>query len=289
MPNADANGARLYYEVHGEGQPLLLIPGFGSTVEIYVANAPALAERFRVIVFDPRGAGRSDVPQPATSYSMQQFAEDCAAVLDAAGAESAHVFGTSFGGMVAQHLALLYPERVRRMVLGCTTPGGVAHVTPPPEQIATFLAASGIADPAAAVRSTYPLHYSDAFIAGHDEEIVARSQRNAHLRSTPEGRAGQLNAVSGHDTWERLPELRAPVFVAHGEEDGVVPVQNARNLASQIPGARLKIYPQAKHIFFIECADELNDDIAAFFTEERGVLKGVRVHSPGFQSVAGSK
>ncbi len=267
MPFAEAAGARLYYEVHGEGQPLLLIPGFGSTVEIYVANTPALSERFRVIVFDPRGSGRSDVPEPATAYSMPQFAEDCTVVLDAASADSAHVFGTSFGGMVAQHLALLYPERVRRLVLGCTTPGGSIHVSPPPEQIATFLAASGIADPAAAVRSTYPLHYSDAYIAGHDDEIVARSLKNAHLRSTPEGRAGQLNAVAGHDTWERLPELRTPVLVAHGAEDGVVPVQNGRNLAAQIPGARLKIYPGAKHIFFIECADELNDGISAFLTE----------------------
>lgn len=267
MPFAEASGARLHYEVHGDGQPLLLIPGFGSTIEIYVANLPTLSERFRVIVFDPRGSGRSDVPQPATSYSMAQFAEDCTMVLDAAGAGAAHVFGTSFGGMVAQHLALLYPERVRRLVLGCTTPGGSMHVTPPPEQMATFLAASGIADPAEAVRSTYPLHYSDEYIAGHDAELAARAVRNAHLRSTPEGRAGQLYAVSGHDTWERLPELRAPVFVAHGEEDGVVPVQNARNLASQIPGARLKVYPHAKHIFFIECADELNDDITAFLTE----------------------
>lgn len=267
MPFAEASGARLYYEVHGAGEPLLLIPGFGSTVEIFVANTPALAERFRVIVFDPRGAGRSGVPVPATSYSMAQFAEDCTAVLDAVAADSAHVFGTSFGGMVAQHFALLHPDRVRRVVLGCTTPGGAAHALPPPEQIATFLAASGIADPAAAVRSTYPLHYSDAYIAGHDAELVARALRNAHLRSTLEGRAGQLTAVGGHDTWERLPELRAPVLVVHGDEDGIVPVQNARNLASQIRGARLKIYPNAKHIFFIECADELNADIAAFLNE----------------------
>ena len=265
MPHVSANGAKIYYETHGSGEPLLMIPGFGANATLYWANIPALAERFHVIAYDPRGAGRSDVP-PAP-YSMQMHAEDAIAVIEAAGERSAHVFSTSMGGMIAQNLALLYPERVRRLVLCCTTPGGTHHVLPPPEALERFIAAASIEDPAAAVRSTYPLHYSDAYVAEHDAEIVARSLATSSMRSTPEGRAGQLAAVQEHDTYDRLPEIKAPTLVAHGEEDGIIPVQNGRILAERIPKARLVIYPRAKHIFFVECAAELNAEVMAFLTE----------------------
>jgi pimeloyl-ACP methyl ester carboxylesterase len=265
VPYVNAAGAKLYFEAHGDGEPLLMIPGFGSTTHVYFANIAPLAERFRVVVFDPRGSGRSDVP--ADGYAMQVFVDDCVAVLQEAGAESAHVVAASFGGMVAQNLALTYPERVRQLVLICTTPGGAHHVLPPAEQLAVFLAAGDIADPVAAVRSTYPLHYSDAYVADHDSEIVERSLANAHLRSTPEGRMGQLVAVNQHDTLERLANLRMATLVLHGEDDGIVPVANGRNIAARIPNARIKVYPDARHIVFTECADELNRDIIGFLTE----------------------
>ena len=262
MPYADAPGARLYYEVHGQGEPLLLHPGFGCTVEVYWANAPVLARDFRVVVFDPRGAGRSSSGDGAAT--PKTYADDAAAVLDAAGVATAHVLGTSFGGMMAQHIALEHPGRVRRLVLGCTSAGGEAHVPAPEENMAKFMAASEITDPIAAVRSTYALNYSDAYAAAHDAEIVARSLANEELRSTPEGRATQLAAVLAHDTQARLREIACPTFVAHGTDDGTVPVQNGRILAAGIPNVQLKLYPGGRHLFFMEHADELNADIAAF-------------------------
>jgi len=266
MPLAEARGARLYFEVRGAGEPLLLIPGFGAAIPVYWANIPELARHFRVIAFDPRGAGRSDVPRDG--YTMRVFADDAAAVLDAAGEASAHVFGTSFGGMVAQHLALEHPQRARRLVLGCTTPGGTRHAPPSPENVTRFLAAGDIADPATAVRSTYFMHYSDGYAAAHDAAIVERSLANAWLRATPEGRAGQLAAVQGHDTYDRLSEIAHPTLVVHGFEDSMVPVENGRLLAEAIPGARLIVYPAGRHLFFAECAEQLNADIVAFLTED---------------------
>ena len=265
MPYANADGARLYYEVDGDGEPLLMIPGFGSTTLVYFANVGPLSRRFKVIVFDPRGSGRSDVGTGARS--MQALADDCVAVIQAAGEDSAHVLGASFGGMVAQNFALGYPERTRRLVLICTTPGGARHIPPPAENMAVFMAAADIADPAAAVRSTYPMHYSDAYVAAHDAEIVERALANAHLRSTPEGRAAQLEAVMQHDTLDRLGALSVATLVLHGEDDGIVPVENGRTLARAIPNARLKVYPNAKHIVFTECAEELNHDIIEFLSE----------------------
>jgi pimeloyl-ACP methyl ester carboxylesterase len=266
VPHAEARGARIYYEVHGAGEPLLLIPGFGAVIPVYWANLPELARRFRVIAFDPRGAGRSDAPEGA--YTMEQFADDATAVLDAAAAESAHVFGTSFGGIIAQHLALGHARRVRRLVLGCTSAGGPGHVAPPPENVARFLAAGSMADPAEAVRATYFMHYSDAWAAAHDAELVARARENEWLRSTPAGRAGQLTAVQGHDVATRLGEIRQPTLVLHGGEDGMIPVENGEALARGIPGARLIVYPKGRHVFFAELAEQVNGDIAAFLTED---------------------
>ena len=264
MPTAISGDVPIHYETHGHGEPLLLIPGLGCSTEIYRANAPALAERFFIINFDPRGAGRSATTDDG--YTMQSYADDAAAVLRAAGVEAAHVLGTSFGGMIAQNLALRHPQAVRRLVLACTTPGGAAHVHPPAENLGTFLAASYVEDPAASTRMRYPLHYSDAYIATHDDEIVAHSIATSHLGPTPRGREGQLEAVGTHDVHERLPEIAAPTFVAHGDEDGVIPVANARTLAERIPGARLKIYEGAKHIFFVERAEEFNSDVIAFLS-----------------------
>ena len=270
MPHAEARGARIYFEADGAGEPLLLIPGFGAVIPVYWANLPQLARRFRVIAYDPRGAGRSDAPEGA--YTMEQFADDAAAVLDAAGAPSAHVLGTSLGGMVAQHVALRHPARVRRLVLGCTTAGGPGHVLPPTENVARYLAAGELADPAEAIRATYFTHYSDAWAAGHDAELIARARENEWLRSPPAGRAGQLAAVQGHDVAARLGKIMQPTLVLHGGEDGIVPVENGRALARGIPGARLIVYPKGRHVFFAELAEQVNTDIAAFLSED-GVSK----------------
>ncbi|MBI2724131.1 MAG: alpha/beta fold hydrolase [Chloroflexi bacterium] len=271
MPYAESAGARLYYEVVGAGPPLLLICGYGSNIEVYWANRPALAERFRVIAADPRGSGRSDAPEGA--YTMRQFADDAVAVLDAAGVQgAADVLGTSFGGMVAQHVALEHPDRVRRLILGCTTPGGPAHVLPPPEDLALFMAAGYMTDPVAALRSIYPVNYSDTYAAAHDAELVARATKNAALRAPAHGLAGQSAAVQGHDTLSRLREIRQPTLVAHGAEDRVVPVENGRTLAANIPNARLVVYPKARHIFFAECADELNGEILHFLTSDNAAV-----------------
>jgi pimeloyl-ACP methyl ester carboxylesterase len=265
MPLVSARGANIYYEVHGGGEPLLMLPGFGSNATVYWANIPALAERFRVIVQDPRGSGRSDAPEGP--YTMEMLAEDATAVLDAAGVGRTHVLGTSFGGMVAQHVALEYPDRVRRLVLACTTPGGTRHVVPPPETIATFMAAADITDVAESVRTTLRIHYSDAYAAAHADNIIGRAIKNEPLRSSPVGRAGQSAAARAHDTHDRLGQITAPTLVAHGDQDALVPAENARLLSERIPAAQLRIYGGARHVFFVERANEFNRDVIDFLAQ----------------------
>jgi pimeloyl-ACP methyl ester carboxylesterase len=260
VPLVDAAGARIHYQTHGDGEPLLLIPGFSCSASIYSSNVPALAERFRVIVPDPRGAGRSDAPPGP--YTMAQIADDLALVLYDAGVESAHVLGTSFGGMVAQHLALRHPSRVRRLVLGCTTPGAPAHVPPPAENMATFMAAAVEPEVAKAVRMRQPLQYTDAYFEQHAGAIIGRAC--AEPPQSPDGRLGQTAAAAAHDAADALHRIAAPTLVAHGDDDGVVPVANAHTIAARIPGARLQIYEGARHLFFIERAAEFNADVLDF-------------------------
>ena len=263
MPRAEAHGAHCYYEERGAGDPLLLIPGLGCTATVYSENTPALSERFRVIAFDPFGAGRSGTP---ASLSMQMLADGAAAVLDAAGVASAHVLGTSFGGMVAQHVAIEHPARVRRLVLGCTTPGGERHVLPPEENVDTFMAAAQVSDVGDAIRMRSRLNYSDAYFAAHADEIIARAGAADAMAQTPEGLAAQLEAVRAHDTCDALRGIAAPTLVAHGSDDGIVPVANGRILAGRIPNARLRVYDGARHVFFVERAAEFNGDVIDFLT-----------------------
>ena len=128
MPITTANGIDLYYEIHGEGEPLLLIMGLSLSSKSWFRTIPALSKQYKVIVFDNRGVGLSG--KPNSPYSIELMADDAKAVLDAAGVESAHIYGISMGGMIAQRLALKYPERIRSLILGCTTSGGEKHVQP---------------------------------------------------------------------------------------------------------------------------------------------------------------
>jgi pimeloyl-ACP methyl ester carboxylesterase len=126
MGKVKIDSIELYYEEHGSGDPLLLIMGLAADSVAWMFQIPAFAERYRTIVFDNRGVGRSD--KPPGPYSIHQMANDTAGLLDALGIERAHVVGVSMGGMIAQELALNHPQRVRGLVLACTYPEPDADV-----------------------------------------------------------------------------------------------------------------------------------------------------------------
>ncbi len=131
MPKISVNGLRLYYEIEGDGEPVVLIPGFAAGRETWFRQTPALSRNFRVITFDPRGVSESDKPEGPQSISL--LADDLAHLLQALGISSAHIIGASFGGFVAQEFALRYPFMTRKLVLCCTSFGGPNHVQPEPD------------------------------------------------------------------------------------------------------------------------------------------------------------
>ena len=261
MPHARVNGISIYYEEHGAGTPLLLVMGFTANTTAWEPVLPALSSRYRVIAFDNRGAGRSDAPEAA--YTMAELADDALGLLSHLGIERAHVYGVSMGGMIVQHIALRSPKRVLSVVLGCTSPGGQHAMTAPEPVIAALLKSSTL-PVEQAFDLTLPILYSDAFAAAHRAELYERALQNAALRASEAGIKGQAAAIQGHDTFARLSAIAAPTLVLHGDADELVPTANGRLLADQIPGARLTLYPGARHGYHVEYAAQSAADVLAF-------------------------
>src|SRR5262245_58072679 len=174
MPFAENQNTKIYWDEHGTGEPVLLIMGLGYPSVMWFRTRPLLAEHYRTIAFDNRGVGRSDAPPGP--YSISQMAADAAAVLDASGCESAHLYGVSMGGMIAQEVALQYPARVRSLILGCTAAGGPHAVRAEPE-VSAFLRQRASDDPVAAVEASVPYIYDPATPRTLiDEDVELRKQ-----------------------------------------------------------------------------------------------------------------
>jgi 3-oxoadipate enol-lactonase len=240
-------------------QPLLLIMGLGATLEWWWRLAPILAARYRTIVYDNRGVGRSDVPDGP--YAIPAMADDAVALLDAAGVASAHVFGASMGGMIAQELALHHPARVRSLILGCTACGGRQAVPASKEVSAALSARSKMTrEEAMWVMAPY------IFDAGTPRERVAEDIAvRLGARVTNDGYFAQLAGIRAWaGTHDRLAGIGMPTLVIHGETDDLVPPENGRIIARAIPGSRLVMIPHASHIFFTDQLQTSTDALLSF-------------------------
>ncbi len=261
MPYAtSSDGARIHYETHGAGEPVLLIMGLGSNAYGWHWTIPWLAERYQAIAFDNRGTGRSDVP--TDTYSIAQMAADAAAVLDAAGHATAHVCGASLGGMIAQRVALAYPERIKSLVLICTTPGG-RHAVRPSREVTAALVEGG-EDPATVYRRNAWFLYGEDTRMRHPERIEEDLLHRGKIPTQPRGYFGQLQAAVDHDTWDELPSIAVPTLVVHGHADLLVPTGNGRLLAERIPGAELVVVPGAGHMLQADANDVVRDAVLDF-------------------------
>ncbi len=266
MPEVQLRGVRLYYESRGEGDPLVLIPGFGNGMWIWFRQVEELARRFRVVTFDPRGVARSEGRDEA--FTIADLADDLAALLDALEVESAHVLGASFGGFVAQEFALEHTARTRSLVLACTSFGGRGHVAPSPETLAAIASTKGL-NTEERVRENLLLAFSPDYLgreAGEVERIIRLRAENP----VPEYvYTRQLQAAVGFDAAGRVGRIDAPTLVVTGDADVIVPPENSRNLAAAIPGAELRVVPGGSHTFFIERAEEFNRIVTDFIERTR--------------------
>jgi 3-oxoadipate enol-lactonase len=255
-----SDGARIHYEVHGSGDPVLLIMGLGSNAYGWHRTIPWLAERYQAIAFDNRGVGRSDIP--AGPYTIAQMAADAEAVLDANGHDTAHVVGASLGGMIAQRFALTYPDRLRSLILICTTPGGANGVTASRDVMTAMV--QGGDDPREVYRRNAWFLYGDDTRTNHADRIEEDLEYRQKIPTTPAGYLGQLTAAMGHDTWDDLPSIAVPTLVVHGDADLLVPTANGPLLAGRIPDARLVMVPGAGHMLQADGGDLVRASVLDF-------------------------
>ncbi len=259
MPFVENQGAKIYWDEEGSGEPLLLIMGLSYPSYMWHRTRPVLAKRFRTIALDNRGVGQSDVPPGP--YSIALMASDAAAVLDAAHVQSAHVFGVSMGGMIAQEFALQDPDRVLSLILGCTASGGPHAVQPEPAALQTLMR-QGM-NPEQAKEAIIPFIYDAATPRERiDEDMAIRMK----WYPTPQGYMGQLRGIMGWEAYSRIAQITAPTLVIHGETDRLVPAANGRLIAERIPGAKLVLIPRASHIFETDQPGAAHQAVLEFLT-----------------------
>jgi 3-oxoadipate enol-lactonase len=243
---AEASGVRIAWERRGSGPPLLLIHGLGYARWGWEPVVDELTESYEVVLFDNRGIGESDAP--LGPYTARMLAEDAVSVLDAAGLERAHVLGTSLGGMVALQVALDRPERVDRLVLACTTPGGEAAARMPEQTVRLIQESPGLPREVAMRRGV-----ENALATPADPAVVERIMQHRLATAQPLAAwLAQAAAGMSFDVWDRVAEVAAPTLVLTGDADVVVDPRNSELLAELIPGARLEVFPGAGHLFFWE-------------------------------------
>lgn len=257
--------AGLYHEVHGEGEPLLLIAGLASDSQSWQPVIDRFAEHFQTIVFDNRGVGRSDTPDGP--YTIRQMADDAASLLDELHVRSAHVVGHSMGGCIAQEMAIERPERVRRLVLAASAPVASERNK---RLFSSFLdrRRQGM---------SLEIWFQDLFFwlfrpaTFRNKEFMDEALRYALDYPYPQSVAGfamQVEAIAAFDARERLGRIRAETLVVAGEEDILITPGESEELVEGIPNARpLCRLPRAAHSLFIE-------DPAGFANVVVGFLRG---------------
>jgi 3-oxoadipate enol-lactonase len=267
MPKAHVNGINLYYEVHGKGEPLLLIQGFGGGHQAWFFQVQDFKKRFRVITFDNRGMGKSD--RVTGKYDIGTLAADIIGLMDYLGIGKAHILGLSLGGMVAQEIATTYPDRVKKLILASTFP---AHEIESSD--AERGADSRIKDK---IAGNSPTEMNTGALMG---PFISASFNKASYRRAfsflVKIRSGsnninsylqQIDAVKGYSALEKLHMIRARTLVITGKGDRLVRHTNSDILAAGIPGARLCKIEGGSHALFMEMKDRFNAEVLHFLAE----------------------
>lgn len=243
---------KIHYREQGEGEPLVLIGGITSVLEVWDLMVPELARQYRVITPDNRGSGRTVVPDDDGDRRPARLADDIRTLLDGLGLSKVHLVGASMGGMIVQEFALAHPERLASLTICCSNVGGTRSVMPSREVIAQlFGGASGEASKQASRETLRILVHPDSFAKCPERLDFYIETREKHPHSEEElgRRAAGIRTL---DTYDGLTRLAVPTLVMTGSDDRLVPKENSSVLREAIPGAELVEIPQSGHIFFAE-------------------------------------
>jgi 3-oxoadipate enol-lactonase len=263
VPKFERSEISINYEVSGSGPRVLFFNGSGATLKSTALLIGALAKTCTVLAHDQRGLGETSIPEGP--YTMAQYAQDGAALLDHVGWETCAVVGISFGGMVAQEFAVSYPQRVEKLVLLCTSAGGDAGASYPLHELGALPAE----ERAARITTLTDTRFTPEWLATHPDDAAMVAMRNEQAavpksKDTIKGEMLQLGARIGHDVSDRLHQVTAPVFVTAGRFDGIAPVSNSEEIVKRLPDATLSIY-EGGHIFTAQDRQAIID-IRTFLT-----------------------
>ena len=252
VPTASVNGINLHYRISGSGSPLVLIAGWGTDLRTWAFQLPAFRKHFQVLRFDNRGVGRSD--KPIGPYTMRLMASDVIGLMDFLHIQAAHVLGLSMGGMIAQEVAINYPARVLKLVLGCTfafqgdgsgpTEDYTRNAGQDPKQVRMTLAS--LASNGLLIRSLVGL--------------LVRLRSGHRI----EGFKAQGAAIRQHDTKDRLHLIRCPTLVIAGTRDRVVQPSSSELIASKVPQAKLVLIENGSHSIGSENRRMFNRTVLSF-------------------------
>jgi 3-oxoadipate enol-lactonase len=259
VPIAEVNGQRLYYEVHGEGEPLLAVMGLGADHTAWILQVEEWSKAHRLVVFDNRDVGQSS--QADGPYEVRDMAADALGLAGELGLDTFHLLGFSLGGAIAQEMALAAPERVRTLTL-CVTYGGTGGYGPRRSAIFGDLVRDMSREEF--IEFMMLLIYSDLLF---DNPPFVQAARSAMLDNPhPQDREAfirQLEASGRHDARDRLGSLSMPVHVIGARRDVMVPPFRSEDLAEAIPGAKLTIL-DAAHAVNVEAAQAFNAAVLDF-------------------------
>ncbi len=262
MPVAKVGDVNLYYEIHGKGEPLVLIMGIGLRGAHWFAIQDILAGEYRVIVPDNRGTGRSDKPE--IPYTAKMMAGDVVGLLDVLGIGAANVFGYSMGGMIAQEFALNYPERLNNLILGCTSYGGTKAVPVTAESVAFVVGLPKLLSVEDKAHAWIPWLLNKEFVENNPAAAERFIAIFCEYPTPSQAWISQIDAVMTNDTYDRLPDIKAPTLVIAGSGDRAQPYENSKLLASRIPNAELAIIENAGHMFFTDSTEKASKIILDF-------------------------
>jgi 3-oxoadipate enol-lactonase len=265
MPKARVNGVNLYYKVDGQGEPLVLIQGFGGGHEGWFFQTRAFKKHYQVITFDNRGIGKTD--KSPTPYTIGTMAEDTIGLMDHLDINEAHILGMSLGGMVAQEVATGYRDRVKKLVLVCTSPGEGEISDVHPELLQAIGVKEGSTEPDLKSVDFYELMSTIVSLAFNKRlyrMLLVPLSKFYMKRVGVEGCIQQMEAVVGHSTADRLHLIEAPTLVMTGTEDKIVSPGSSQEIASRIANARLVEIEGGSHAFYMEMRSRFNKEVLDF-------------------------
>jgi aminoacrylate hydrolase len=253
MPTISVGDAEIYYERHGQGPTLMLVPGLAGTTLGYRNQIPAFAKHFEVVVHDHRGTGRSTLSR--IRYSVDQMASDALKLMDALGIEKAHYLGHSTGGAMGQVLAAEHPDRIDGLVLSATWPKSDIYFKRAFAARKQVLALGG---PAAYFKFSNLALFPPWYINAHNGEIEAMEAMAVKNFGAAEIWESRIDAICNHDRLADIPKIRHRTLVIAAEDDMVTPHYFSKQLAELIPNATLKTLKTGGHMCMITMPEDYN-------------------------------